>query len=109
MYLLYSSEASTVKPATEFAIKATKLFIESLKRKETPEKAARHLGNTTKEDVMRWVDDKELDLLHHTIILNNPEAVQYLFTHGFFQVGSQTNHFPSFLLRREGLGPVVQS
>ena len=82
----HSSEASIVKPATDIAVKAAKLFIDSLKKKETPERAARHLGNTTKEDIMRWVDDKELDLLHHTIILNNPEAVQYLLQHGYFQV-----------------------
>ena len=92
--MFYSSEASTVKPATDVAKKSAKLFIESLRKKETPEKAARHLGNTTKEDVMRWVDDKELDLLHHAIILNNPEAVQYLFTHGYFQV--QETLFPLF-------------
>lgn len=81
-----SSEASIVKPATDIAAKAAKLFIESLKKKEAPDKAARHLGNTTKEDIMRWVDDKELDLLHHAIILNNPEAVQYLLKTGYFQV-----------------------
>ena len=75
-----------MKPATDTAVKAAKLFIDSLKKKETPERAARHLGNTTKDDIMRWVDEKELDLLHHTIILNNPEAVQYLLTHGYFQV-----------------------
>ena len=84
--LICSSEASIVKPATDIAAKAAKLFIDSLKRKEAPDKAACHLGNTTKEDIMRWVDEKELDLLHHAIILNNPEAVQYLLKTGYFQV-----------------------
>jgi len=35
---------------------------------------------------MRWVDDDNLDLMHHVIIMNIPEAAEYLLSHGFFQV-----------------------
>jgi hypothetical protein len=63
-----------------------KQFIDGLKKKNEPSKAAQCLGQTTKDDVMRWLDENDLDLMHHVILLNNPEAIEYLLSHGYFQV-----------------------
>lgn len=74
------------EPATDTAVKAAKQFIAALKRKEDPARAAAPLGKTTKMDIMRWVDENDLDLMHHVIILNIAEAAEYLLSHGYFQV-----------------------
>lgn len=74
------------KPASALTCKVVKQFLDGLKKKEEPSKAAQCLGQTTKDEIMRWVDANDLDLMHHVIILNNPEAAEYLLSHGFFQV-----------------------
>lgn len=74
------------EPPTEKAVTGAKHFLAAIKRKEEPSKAAAHLGKTTNLDIMRWRDENDLDLMHHVIILNVPEAAEYLLSHGYFQV-----------------------
>ncbi|KAH3890700.1 uncharacterized protein LOC127852713 [Dreissena polymorpha] len=72
-------------PASETAGKVVQQFLEALKKNLEPAKAGGVLGKTTKDDVMSWVDENELDLMHHVIILNRGEAVEYLLKQGYFQ------------------------
>lgn len=119
MYSRYKSEVlnettpDPPKPASQLACRLVKQFLEGLKKKEAPSKAAQCLGQTTKEDVMRWLDDNDLDLMHHVIILNNPEATEYLLSHGFFQAPFEPRsnlyaHLACFLGRRTCLNIVLQ-
>jgi len=73
-------------PASDEADQAVRQFIAAVRKKQDPARAAAPLGKVTKDDVMRWADENELDLLHHVIILNHPESLDYLLKHGYFQV-----------------------
>lgn len=118
MYTRYKTEVLETnteppKPASQLTCRVVKQFLDGLKRKEVPSKAAQCLGQTTKEDVMRWVDENELDLLHHAIILNNPEAIEHLLSHGFFQAPFEPRsnlyaHLACFLGHRTCLNIILQ-
>ncbi|KAL3856353.1 hypothetical protein ACJMK2_011122 [Sinanodonta woodiana] len=69
----------------EAVTSAVKQFLEKIKKGADPKNAGSSLGTVTKEAIMVWLDENDLDLLHHVIILNKPEAVDYLLTHGYFQ------------------------
>ncbi|XP_052239911.1 uncharacterized protein LOC127850680 isoform X2 [Dreissena polymorpha] len=72
-------------PASETAGKVAQQFLDGLKKKQEPAKAGACLGKTTKADVMKWLDANDLDLMHHVIIINQGEAVEYLLKNGYFQ------------------------
>lgn len=89
--------SSYSEPASETAKTAAKQFLAGIKRKEDPARAAACLGKTTKIDIMRWVDDDNLDLMHHVIILNIAEAAEYLLSHGYFQVKKTQTFYETLL------------
>ncbi|WAR01874.1 hypothetical protein MAR_008432 [Mya arenaria] len=99
--------------ASETAGKVAKEFLDGLRKKQDPGRAAACLGRTSKDDVMRWVDDHDLDLMHHVIILNIGEAVEYLLKHGYFQAPFEprTNlyaHLACYLGHRTCLNILLQ-
>ncbi|KAK3576690.1 hypothetical protein CHS0354_024298 [Potamilus streckersoni] len=90
MYAAYkgtsiSGGIGVTKAPPEEATSAVKQFLEKIRKGADPKNAGNSLGTVTKEVIMAWLDENDLDLLHHVIILNKPEAVDYLLTHGFFQ------------------------
>lgn len=110
---LQESQVEPRKPASELTSKVIKQFLDGLKKKEEPFKAAQCLGQTTKDDVMRWLDANNLDLMHHVIILNNPEATEYLLSHGYFQapfepLSNLYAHLACYLGHRTCLNIILQ-
>ncbi|OWF36288.1 uncharacterized protein LOC110441858 [Mizuhopecten yessoensis] len=55
-----------------------------VKKKEGCNKLKLLLGMCNREQFIQWKDEKQMDVLHHTILSNNPEVVEYLLTHGYF-------------------------
>ncbi|XP_060567877.1 uncharacterized protein LOC132726557 [Ruditapes philippinarum] len=111
--VLQDSNSEPTKPASQLTCKVVKQFIDGLKKKNEPSKAAQCLGQTTKDDVMRWLDENDLDLMHHVILLNNPEAIEYLLSHGYFQAPFEprTNlyaHLACYLGYRTCLNIILQ-
>lgn len=60
-------------------------FIRGLKKRENTTKLNIYLGESTKEDIIHWKDDENNDLMHHCILCNSPEAVEFLLSRGYFQ------------------------
>lgn len=58
--------------------------LETTKKKEGCNKLKGLLGLCSREHIIQWKDTKCMDFLHHAILLNNPEVVEYLLTHGYF-------------------------
>ncbi|KAL8571533.1 hypothetical protein ACOMHN_056828 [Nucella lapillus] len=59
-------------------------FREAMERDEDTRKMRDILGMVSKEDIMNWTDDDRLDLLHHCILHNNAEVVDFLLKQGYF-------------------------
>lgn len=60
-------------------------FIRGLKKRENTTKLNIYLGESTKEDIIHWKDSEDYDLMHHCILCNSPEAVEFLLSRGYFQ------------------------
>ncbi|XP_060081118.1 uncharacterized protein LOC132560471 [Ylistrum balloti] len=58
--------------------------LETLKKNEGCKKLKMLLGMCNRDQLIQWKDAKQMDVLHHSILNNNPEVVEYLLTNGYF-------------------------
>ncbi|XP_046353662.2 uncharacterized protein LOC124133338 [Haliotis rufescens] len=59
-------------------------FLDAVKRGIDGRKLKQYLLVSKASDFRCWADDNGLDALHHTILLNNPEALQLILSEGYF-------------------------
>lgn len=69
----------------------TRRFVQAVKTGEDTRKLRAILEMSTKEDLMNWTDEHGLDLLHHSILLENAEAADFLLKQGYFVRPYQPN------------------
>ncbi|KAK3094186.1 hypothetical protein FSP39_025189 [Pinctada imbricata] len=63
---------------------SVKGFLDSVKKNQSPEEFRVYLTHCPRDGVLKWRDENQLDLLHHCILADSPEAVNYLLNNGYF-------------------------
>ncbi|XP_069136275.1 uncharacterized protein [Argopecten irradians] len=58
--------------------------LDTLKKNEGAGKLKVLLGMCNRDQFIQWKDAKQMDVLHHAILTNNPEVVEFFLTHGYF-------------------------
>ena len=69
-------------------------FIDAVKGRAPADRLRHYLGECKQRYIVDWTDDNGLDLLHHCIILNSAEAVEYLLSHRYFNESHQPKYNP---------------
>ncbi|XP_076452272.1 uncharacterized protein LOC143287915 [Babylonia areolata] len=92
---------------------AVRRFREAVEKEEDTRKLRDILGMVPKNDVISWTDDNRLDLLHHCILGDNPEAVDFLLKQGYFVRPHEPQltpyaHLAAFLGHRTTLTVLLQ-
>ncbi|XP_041348970.1 uncharacterized protein LOC121368344 [Gigantopelta aegis] len=64
-------------------------FLEAVKIGQNRKELKKSLQDSSKANLMGWKDEHSMDVLHHAILLNSPEAVQLLLSEGYFQAPYQ--------------------
>nr|KAG5686087.1 hypothetical protein BaRGS_021339 [Batillaria attramentaria] len=59
-------------------------FLEAIRNQEGPRKLEAIRSTVRREDLVSWKDKWELDILHHAIMMNYPDAVDFLLKLGYF-------------------------
>lgn len=74
--------------------KAIQNFIDAVKGRATVDRLRHFLGECKPRYIVEWIDESGLDLLHRCIILNSPEAVEFLLSNRFFNESHQPKYNP---------------
>ncbi|XP_063448718.1 uncharacterized protein LOC134728166 [Mytilus trossulus] len=69
-------------------------FIDAVKGRAPPDRLRHYLGESKPRHIVDWTDDNGLDLLHHCIILNSSESVEFLLSHRYFNESHQPKYNP---------------
>ena len=69
-------------------------FIDAVKGRAPADRLRHYLGECKPRGIVEWTDDNDLDLLHHCIILNSSEAVEFLLSHRYFNESHQPKYNP---------------
>ena len=64
-------------------------FLDDVKKGKNSKDLKKTLQGSGKGIVLNWKDEHGMDILHHAILLDSPEAVQLLLSEGFFQAPYQ--------------------
>ncbi|XP_025092822.1 uncharacterized protein LOC112563219 isoform X2 [Pomacea canaliculata] len=88
-------------------------FLQAVKDRQSNKVLHNILGLISKEEFMGWVDGHGLDILHHAIMLDNAEAVDFLLKLGYFARPHQPavnlyTHLAAHLGHRTVLSVLIQ-